>query len=144
MDSYQGKELKEALDDEGKKQLFANIGGKLGTEVGTMLDELVDGLEEVENSESGESSYQDFFKYYMKKKQQTDDTNDAKVDEVVELLNKVEKSTDSSDKEDTGDFNLNDYILKTQIVPPVCPTCLLVAVVQEHVPTVEEMVDPEL
>ena len=26
-------------------------------------------------------------------------------------------------EQNTGDFNLNDYILKTQVVPPVCPSC---------------------
>ena len=54
MASYEEKEYKEALNDNSdKKQLFANIGGKLGSEVGTMLDELVDGLEEVEENEEG-------------------------------------------------------------------------------------------
>ena len=123
MDSYGGKELKETLNNEhDRTQLFASVGAKLGTEVGTMLDELVDGLEEIEENESGELSYQDFFKYYMKNKKnkKTDTTNNDDI--AMDLAKENEKKT-NEEEEETGDFNLNDYILKTQIVPPVCPTC---------------------
>ena len=129
MASYEEKEYKEALNDNSdKKQLFANIGGKLGSEVGTMLDELVDGLEEVEENESGELSYQDFFKYYMKKeKNKKSDVDDSAIDDIISIINNKKKEKETEENKDASntsdDFNLNDYILKTQIVPPVCPTC---------------------
>ena len=87
MGSYETKEYKEALNGTtDKKQLFANIGGKLGNEVGTMLDELVDGLEEIEDNESGELSYQDFFKYYMKKEKNKDsDVSDPEIDDIISI-----------------------------------------------------------
>lgn len=124
MASYEEKEYTEALDNGvEKQQLFANIGGK----VGTMLDELVDGLEEIENDETKELSYKDFFKYYMKKKKSNGSEEDNT--EVTNIMNMIkekkenEETTSSDSKEEEQDFNLNDYILKTQIVPPVCPTC---------------------
>ena len=88
MASYEEKEYTEALDNGvEKQQLFANIGGKVGTEVGTMLDELVDGLEEIENDETKELSYKDFFKYYMKKKQNNGSEEDNT--EVTNIMNMI-------------------------------------------------------
>ena len=128
MASYEEKEYTEALDNGvEKQQLFANIGGKVGTEVGTMLDELVDGLEEIENDETKELSYKDFFKYYMKKKKsngsEEDNTEVTNIMNMIKEKKEKEETTSSESKEEEPDFNLNDYILKTQIVPPVCPTC---------------------
>ena len=120
MGSYEGKELKETLED-NKDKLFANVGGKLGTEVGSMLDELVDGLEEIEDKESGDLSYKDFFKYYMQKEKLKKSVKGEEIsaDEVLDS----NKGNEENQEAESDKFNLNDYILKTQIVPPVCPTC---------------------
>tara|TARA_Y100000816_G_scaffold287239_1_gene269609 strand:- start:3121 stop:5079 length:1959 start_codon:yes stop_codon:yes gene_type:complete len=120
MGSYEGKELKETLED-NKDKLFASVGGKLGTEVGSMLDELVDGLEEIEDKETGDLSYKDFFKYYMQKEKLKKTVKDDEIsaDDVLDS----NKNNEESQEAESDKFNLNDYILKTQIVPPVCPTC---------------------
>ena len=120
MGSYEGKELKETLED-NKDKLFASVGGKLGTEVGSMLDELVDGLEEIEDKETGDLSYKDFFKYYMQKEKLKKNVKDEEIsaDDVLDS----NKNNEENQEAESDKFNLNDYILKTQIVPPVCPTC---------------------
>ena len=120
MGSYEGKELKETLED-NKDKLFASVGGKLGNEVGSMLDELVDGLEEIEDKESGDLSYKDFFKYYMQKEKLKKSVKSEEISADDVLVSN--KGNEENQEAESDKFNLNDYILKTQIVPPVCPTC---------------------
>ena len=86
----------------------------LDTNVDNLFNNLTTTLDNKTDYSGDKSFLKDFFKYYIKK-HSTDASN-----------NEVNGSNDivtALAEQNTGDFNLNDYILKTQVVPPVCPSC---------------------
>ena len=56
-----------------------------------------------------------------KQDKKSDEADESKNDEADESKN--DEAGESKNDVENADFNMHDYILKTQIVPPVCPSC---------------------